>query len=239
MQCPFIHFKWSVQFVVLQCVGDFTIPREDGAPRSSTASSRSSSAAARRDGTRALSAARQQLSRLTPSYERLSTPHRSGIKSVVRHTSQRKLSRSDSPRNSSSSGGATSAKKIGAEEVRWARWRWPNYRNRGLRQLVKNETTFKKQNKQKNKQSSSFNSGNRLNRDQQCSGLILEGNILHVSQVMGCSACTTMLLQFWRGHCSSVRPSSELLSDLLHQISNHYFQYNFAFNLAILKGNSR
>lgn len=52
------------------------------------------------------------------SYEWLSTQHGSGIKSVVLNASQRKLSRSDSPRYSSSSGGATSAKKIGAEEVR-------------------------------------------------------------------------------------------------------------------------
>lgn len=159
-------------------------PGRTGHRRSSTTSSRSSSAAARRDGTRALSAARQQLSRLTLSYERLSTQHNSGIKSVVRHTSPRKLSRSDSPRNSSSSGGAASAKKIGAEEVGWARWRWLNYWNRGLRQLVKNEKTSKKPTNQTKKyQSSSFNSGNTLNRDQQCSGLILEGNILHVSQV--------------------------------------------------------
>lgn len=90
-------------------------------------------------------------------------------------------------------------------------------------QLLRNKT-----NKQKS-QSSSFNSGNTLNRDQQCSGLILEGNILHVSQVRGCSACNAVLLQCWWGHCSSTRPSSELLSDFLCQIFNHYFQYNFAF----------
>lgn len=48
----------------------------------------------------------------------------------------------------------------------------------GMEATCTNDTTLKKQINKLNP-SSSFNSGNTLDRDGQCSGLILEGNILH------------------------------------------------------------